>query len=351
MKKLLLLLTLTAFFAGNLVAQLSFEDAQILHVSFNDEADLSATDSEFELTEEENVTAEEGKFGGAAYFDPAGSWIVYEPLEGFNHGMDWTWSVWLKTEATQDFWGIMSFGNFSGDPMTDWYDEEPCIGGIIFSSFEGVFELQLSWIGWAGPVEQEPTPWNDGAWHHLAITHSTEAQTLRIYVDNVLAGQEEEPVNIAGDLEDIIADEGFSDAVSLDDDHIKLGFAGQGWFDEEEEKFPDIMYYDGYMDDFRLFDVALSEEEVQELFEFAPTGIGDSPDANALSIYPNPASEYIVINSPGQSVEVSIYNIAGQKVMSSFNETRLDISSLTKGLYFVDANVDGVSAVQKLIVE
>jgi hypothetical protein len=88
-----------------------------------------------------------------------------------------------------------------------------------------------------------------------------------------------------------------------------------------------------------------------ELFEFAPTGIGDSPDAHALSIYPNPASDYIVINSEGRSLEVNIYNIAGQKVISSFNETRVDISSLSKGLYFVDANVDGVSAVQKLIVE
>lgn len=353
MKKLLLLFTLTAFFAGNMIAQLSFEDAQILYVSFDDETDLSYTDDDFELTEEENLEADEGIFGGAAYFDPAGSWIVYEPLEDFNHGMDWTWSFWLNTEATQDFWGIMSFGNYSGDPMTDWYDEPPCVGGVFLSSYEGIFEFEISWIGWVGPTDdvEEPTPWNDGEWHHVAISHSAEAQTMRIYVDNVLAGMEEEPVNIAGDLADIIVDEGL-EGVSLDDDHIKLGFAGHGWNDEEEGgQFPEIMFYDGFMDDFRLFDVALSVEEVQELFEYSPTGIGDVSSRAQFSVFPNPASGSVQIQTESGFADVIIYNIAGQKVMSSFNETTIDISSLSKGLYFVEADLDGSRAVQKLIVE
>jgi hypothetical protein len=351
MKKSLLLILLTVFFAGNLMAQLSFEDAQILHVSFDDEADLSYTDYDFVLTEEVGLTADEGIFGGAAYFDGEGSWIVYEPLEGFNHGMEWTWSFWLKTESTEDFWGIMSFGTYSGDPLTDWYDEEPRVGGLFLSSYEGIFNVEISWIGWVGDDGTlDPVPWNDGEWHHVVISHSAEAETMRIYVDNALAGQEEEPISIAADLEVIKAEEGFTEA-SLEDDHIKLGFAGQGWFDEEEEKFPDIMFYEGFMDDFRLFDVALTPEQVQELFEYAPTGIGDLPDANALRIYPNPASEYIVIDSRGQEVEVGIYNVAGQMVMSSVNESRLDISSLPRGFYFVNASVDGEISVQKLLVE
>ncbi len=342
MKKMLLTL-LCVFLVSGIYAQLSFEDTQILYVSFDDETDLSATDSDFELTEEVNVFAEEGIFGGAAYFDPEGSWIVYEPLEGFNHAMDWTWSVWLKTESIEDFWGVMGWGTYSGDPMTDWYDAEPLRGGIAFSSWGGVFEVELSWLGWIGPVDPEPEPWNDGEWHHVAFVHSTEAQTISIYVDDVLAGQGE--VDIAGfDLPE----------ASLDDDNIKLGFAGAGWGDEEGERFTEIMYYDGFMDDFRLFNKALSEEEIGELYDYMPagnTGIGDLPDARAFNVYPNPAGEYIVIDSKGHSVELSIYNISGQLVMSSMNETRVDISSLSRGLYFVDANVDGVSAVQKLIVE
>ena len=278
---------------------------------------------------------------------------MFEPLEGFNHGLDWTWSTWLKTESTEDFWGIMSFGTYSGDPMTDWYDEEERVGGVIFSSFEGIFEVQISWLGWAGPDGQEPTPWNDGEWHHLVITYSVENEAMRIYVDNTLAGQEEAPFNFAADIEEIIAEEGLTEA-SLEDDHIKLGFAGQGWLDEDGEKFPEIMFYEGFMDDFRLFNVALSEEEVQELFEYVPdsgTGIGDLTGSKAFSIYPNPASDYIRINTKAQSLEVGIYTISGQLVMSSVNETQIDISSLSGGLYFVDAKVDGERVCQKLIVE
>lgn len=346
---------LSAFFAGNLMAQLSFEDAHILHLDFDDEDDLSYTDYDFELTEEVAVEADEGKFDGGAYFDGVGSWIVFEPLEDFNHGMNWTWSFWIKTESTQDFWGIMSFGTYSGDPMTDWYDEEPRVGGLFLSSYEGVLNIEISWIGWVGPTDEieEPTPWNDGEWHHVVISHSVDNEIMRIYVDNVLAGMEEEPMRIAGDLGDIIADEGFAEA-SLEDDHIKIGFAGQGWLDEEEEKFPEIMFYDGSMDDLRLFNVALSEEEVQELFEYVPdtgTGIGDVTGKNAFSVYPNPASDYIRINTKAQSLDVGIYNISGQLVISSVNETQIDISSLSKGLYFVDAKVDGERVCEKLIVE
>lgn len=353
MKKFLLFTLMIAFFAGNMLAQLSFEDAQILHLNFDDEDDLSYTDYDFELTEEVAVEADEGIFDGAAYFDGAGSWIVFEPMEDFNHGMNWTWSTWLRTESTEDFWGIMSFGTYSGDPMTDWYDEEERVGGVIFSSFEGIFEVQISWLGAAYPDGQEPTPWNDGEWHHLVITYSVDDETMRIYVDNVLAGQEEAPFNFAADLAEIVAEEGFENA-SLEDDHIKLGFAGQGWLDEEEEKFPEIMFYEGFMDDFRLFNVALSVEEVQELFEYVPdagTGIGDLPAKKAISVFPNPANEYIRINTRAQSVEVGIYNISGQLVLSSFNETHVDISSLSGGLYFVDVQVDGERLYQKLVVE
>jgi len=351
MKKPLLLLLLAVFITGNLTAQLSFEDAQILHVSFDDEADLSYTDDDFELTEEVDMEADDGIFDGGAFFDGAGSRIVYEPLEGFNHGMNWTWSFWLKTESAEDFWGIMSFGNYSGDPMTDWYDEEPCIGGIFLSSYEGVFEIEISWLGWIGPGDLEPTPWNDGEWHHVAITHSVEGENMRLYLDNVLAGEEEDPVTIAADMEEIIAENEFTVA-SLDDDHIKLGFAGHGWNDEEEGgQFPEIMFYEGFMDDFRLFDVALSVEEVDELYNFAPTGIGEAQSRQLMKLYPNPAREVVQIQTDGDIGDISILNIAGQEVLYFFNETRLITSTLSRGIYFLEAQIDGIPVVQKLVIE
>lgn len=350
MKKSLLLVLLAVFISGNLTAQLSFEDAQILHLDFNDEDDLSYTDYDFELTEEVGMEADEGKFEGGAYFDGAGSWIVFEPLEGFNHGLDWTWSTWLKTESTEDFWGIMSFGTYSGDPMSDWYDEEERVGGVIFSSFEGIFEVQISWLGWAGPDGQEPTPWNDGEWHHLVITYSVENEAMRIYVDNSLAGQEEAPFNFAVDIAEIIAEEGFT-GVSLEDDHIKLGFAGQGWLDEEEEKFPEIMFYEGFMDDFRLFNVALSEEEIGELYGYSPTGIGEAKSSQFMKLYPNPASDVVHIQTRGDIGDISILNIAGQEVLHFFNETRLITSTLSRGIYFLEAQIDGIPVVQKLVIE
>ena len=85
-----LLFLVTIVFASSLFAQLSTEDFQILYLDFDDETELSYTEYDFELNEEVDVEADEGKFAGGAFFDGAGSRIVFDPNEDWNHGMEWT---------------------------------------------------------------------------------------------------------------------------------------------------------------------------------------------------------------------------------------------------------------------
>jgi hypothetical protein len=351
--KRLLLLIVAALFAGSLCAQLNTEDSQILYLDFNDDGDLSYTDYDFVLNEEVDVVADEGKFAGGAWFDGEGSRIVFDPSEDWNHGMDWTLSMWLKTDVQEDFWGVSSFGTYSGDPNTDFYDEEERICGIIFSSFEGVFEVQLSWIGWAGALDaHSPEPWNDGEWHHLLITYSANADpVLLMYLDNVEVGSSEENFDIAEEVATINADEGLN--ASIEDDHFKLGFAGRGWLPEPEEEFPEIMFYEGYMDDVRLFNAVFTPENVAELYAYVPGGtrIGEKQDQESVKIYPNPANEYIRIEAGGLEVDLRIYNVTGQLIRQASKVSMVDISALSKGVYMVESIVEGTSKFQKLIVE
>lgn len=58
---------------------------------------------------------------------------------------------------------------------------------------------------------------------------------------------------------------------------------------------------------------------------------------NAVSVYPNPAINNISLNIPAgkEIAKATIYNIAGQKVLSTTQNQNIDISNLAKGAYFV----------------
>jgi uncharacterized repeat protein (TIGR01451 family) len=77
-----------------------------------------------------------------------------------------------------------------------------------------------------------------------------------------------------------------------------------------------------------------------------------------LSVYPNPAKEelFISINNLNSSTTsyLEIYNIAGQKMMDQSitqQATKVDLSSLSKGLYLLKTNVEGAVSTVKIVKE
>jgi len=65
--------------------------------------------------------------------------------------------------------------------------------------------------------------------------------------------------------------------------------------------------------------------------------INDNLDDNTFSIYPNPTNSKVNINSKNKFDEVEIYNVLGQKVLSSkiSENQEIDMSLLQSGTYFI----------------
>lgn len=86
---------------------------------------------------------------------------------------------------------------------------------------------------------------------------------------------------------------------------------------------------------------------------YISTGLGTGQEV-AISVYPNPASEYLFVRSNGSDVTVEILTLQGMMVQSAQvyanSVTRLDISALPKGIYLVKATGDGIRQATKLIV-
>lgn len=57
---------------------------------------------------------------------------------------------------------------------------------------------------------------------------------------------------------------------------------------------------------------------------------------NEVKIYPNPTTEILNIQSDFEVVELSIYNVLGQKVKSIFNSNTINCSDLKSGMYFLE---------------
>jgi hypothetical protein len=85
------------------------------------------------------------------------------------------------------------------------------------------------------------------------------------------------------------------------------------------------------------------------------TGVAEAPaKENRVNVYPNPASDFIHINSAAQMNEIEIYNYTGQKVYSSVvkdKEFNMSTEGMTPGIYFINIkSAEGITT-KKLLVK
>ncbi|WP_299055048.1 T9SS type A sorting domain-containing protein [uncultured Polaribacter sp.] len=71
-----------------------------------------------------------------------------------------------------------------------------------------------------------------------------------------------------------------------------------------------------------------------------------------VKVYPNPANDYIFVNSVDEITNIEVYNLIGKKVANSYRETnRVDISKLSKGIYIVKVISNNLVGTRKVIIE
>ena len=82
--------------------------------------------------------------------------------------------------------------------------------------------------------------------------------------------------------------------------------------------------------------------DMKEIYYYSDiTGINEFTDDYNVSIYPNPANDYLMINTTiNENLKIEIYTIRGQNVMSTectnnISQMRIDISQLPAGIYFI----------------
>jgi hypothetical protein len=110
--------------------------------------------------------------------------------------------------------------------------------------------------------------------------------------------------------------------------------------------------YKGYVDDLKIYNYAISAADVTALF--TSTTLATSENTNTtkdISIYPNPAKDFVNIQSEKRVQTIEIYNMAGQKVLET-KETKINTSNLKPGVYMVKIkDVKNQMTSKKLIIK
>jgi hypothetical protein len=181
----------------------------------------------------------QGRIGsGAMHIDGSNdSFVTFGTSVGQFGINDFTVAFWLRTTETYKYFDLVgnrtagSHGNFFCLRMTGRHESKP--EGMVVAEVDQDGNNYIA-------LESTKTGLNDGNWHHLAVAR--KGTSLKLYVDGALSA------------------EGTASGVAniSNGNEFKLGRSLVG----VDDKFaPDAHY-----DDLRLYDVALPDEEIANLF-------------------------------------------------------------------------------------
>lgn len=203
-----------------------------------DRSDAHLSNWNFDVPEIFNPNFGEDAANNALRFDGVSDWIEIEGYTGITGTNPRTVETWIKTSATTPG-DIISWGtNTSGKKWIVRLDDT--------SPFAGRLRLDCggSWVIGTKVI-------NDGHWHHIAVTYSGGAlSNVRLYVD----GQPDAVVNIWDTNINTVA------GVAT---QISKGFHGR--------------YWQGEIDELRIWDVARTAEEIKSLHNCPLVNVGEIP--------------------------------------------------------------------------
>ena len=169
----------------------------------------------------------DGETNGALSFDGQDDYVEISGYNGISGGANRTCAAWVKT--TQAPGEIITWGN--SDPGRKW---------IIRVNETGALRAEVS-----GGYIYGTTPVNDGCWHHVAVVLNSDItpdiSEVSLYVDGQLE-------TISG-----VADEPIDTASAQD---VAIGVYTT----------TATRYFKGLMDEVRIYDRALSPDEVEQLY-------------------------------------------------------------------------------------
>ena len=224
-------------------------------------------------------------------------------------------SIWLEPDSLTFFGGIAApvhIGGYWAIYMNRYNADGRLIGIFDQSSLNN-------------SVSDQSNPISTNGWTHIVVT--SDGSITSIYINGVLENS-------------------YSETFSwVDSQYLKL--AVQPGVGGPEH------YYNGKLDDFRVYGKALSTLEIDTLFNLpnSPTKINEVALNNNIRIYPNPTSVKLIVDNVDQTItEIDIIDISGKLIKTMKQNTNtISVADLSNGVYFIKLISDEGTVTKKFV--
>ncbi len=272
----------------------------------------------------------QGRFGSALFFDGVDDYL--STIVAQSNPLPFSLSMWFSTNANAGV--LIGFGSTSTGQSTS-YDRDiklTSTGALSFRCYPGNNRTITS-----------PSSYNDGEWHHLVATLSSAGMFL--YVDGA----------------PVVSDTATKSAESFTG-YWKIGYSN-------------APYFQGMLDDIRVYNTALSSEDILLLYgdttTYAVTQEYDEMTKIKPDIFlsPNPFNAVVNISVNGWrrgEMRLDVFDINGKKVASLSSQigenasriasqgeakiVRWNASAYPSGIYFVSLSGKGFELKRKAVL-
>lgn len=160
---------------------------------------------------------------------------------------------------------------------------------------------------------QQSSPITLNQWQFICLVVNDATDVQELYVDGVMVSTS--PITFS---------------ILYDNNPLILGAAN-------ENTAPYFPFF-GVLDDVKIYDTALTSTQINLEYNNS-LSVNDFSGSNSFFIYPNPATELISIkNTEDLKIKkADVFDINGRKVITAndFQNNQIDISKLSKGMYFL----------------
>ncbi|MEZ4771995.1 MAG: LamG-like jellyroll fold domain-containing protein [Bacteroidia bacterium] len=301
MKKIYFKVGLVCLFSGHILAQ----DCIIADYQFNANAQDTSGNNYHGIVNGATLTNDRnGNANGAYFFDGTGSYIE---LNSNN-------PIILTTTFTIAAWGrIDGQGGGTFNESHIFIQRKNTTGSTSAIGFKaknssGNIELAVRTTGNSVENIEYAAP-SSGNWNHFVAVCTGDS--LKLYLNGLF---------VAGKL----FSQGGGDVTDID--YVDIGRA----------YYSGSLYgaFYGAMDDVKIYDCALTNREVLNLYS---TGEHIDGIEKLFSVFPNPTTDKIKITSyyPSQKIKMALYNSLGQELQINVENNTIDLSAFDKGIYYL----------------
>jgi hypothetical protein len=278
-----------------------------------------------------------GQINDALGFDGVNDYVdVGDPIDGsldFGAGDSFTISAWIKWNKTvydqRDAVIVHKVRTDSGGYFREGYALKVWMGTLVFG---------LEDIGGANTQIRGATYINDNAWHHVVGVRDTATDKVYVYVDG---GSDAAPVT---DVTNSTLANSIEFGIGRTHDYYQT-------------------YFGGILDDVQVYNRALSDEEVEELYwdsfsdyEAAVLALEDviQQDAEMMQMLDEAMQtkdraytelEELLKSGDYGDLKKSDIISAKQKVSSAINSEEQSIAAMEKGIESLDAALEALGVV------